>query len=140
MRASISLRRYDTPLSAHQTPVWPGIVCDKLTRSVRPLWSQLAKTASPHCSDDERRPLEAGDVGNIVQRFSIMRRRNGLLGLSIIAKTPVSHGVEPQDFERGQAPRISYSASTNLAAPTAKRFRRVPGMFGSLEVKVLYPT
>jgi hypothetical protein len=27
-----------------------------------------------------------------------------------------------------------------LAAATAKRFSRVPGMFGSLEVKVLYPT
>jgi hypothetical protein len=43
---------------------------------------------------------------------SIMRWRNGLLGLSIIAKTPVSHGVEPHDFETGQAPRITYSGPT----------------------------
>jgi hypothetical protein len=78
MSASISFWRDDTPLSAHQTPVWLGIVCDKLTRSVSLLWSLLAKTASPRRSDDERRPLEAGDVGNIVQRFSIMRRRRGL--------------------------------------------------------------
>jgi hypothetical protein len=50
---------------------------------------------------------------------SIMRWRNGLLGLSIIAKTPVSHGVEPHDFETGQPRRITYSNPTNLAAATA---------------------
>jgi hypothetical protein len=116
MSASISFWRDDTPLSAHQTPVWLGIVCDKLTRSVSLLWSLLAKTASPRRSDDERRPLEAGDVGNIVQRFSVMRWRNGLLGLSIIAKAPVSHGVEPHDLETGHAHRLSYSAFKNPAA------------------------
>jgi hypothetical protein len=47
---------------------------------------------------------------------SVMRWRNGLLGLSIIAKAPVSHGVEPHEFETGHARRLSYSALTNHAA------------------------
>ena len=36
---------------------------------------------------------------------SIMRCRSGLMGLSDIAKAPVSHGVEPHDLETG--PRTS---------------------------------
>src|SRR5271166_6579849 len=32
---------------------------------------------------------------------SIMRWRSGLMGLSDIAKAPVSHGVEPHDLETG---------------------------------------
>jgi hypothetical protein len=53
---------------------------------------------------------------------SIMRWRNGLLGLSIIAKAPVSHGVEPHDFEIGLAPRIRSCTITNLAA-SRRRYR-----------------
>src|SRR5208337_4256813 len=37
---------------------------------------------------------------------SIMRWRNGLMGLSDIAKAPVSHGVEPHDLETGSGLRL----------------------------------
>ena len=67
MSASLGFRRDNTPPSAHQTPVWLEILCDKSTRSVRSLGRQPAKTAPPHRSDHERRPLEAVDVSNIVQ-------------------------------------------------------------------------
>jgi hypothetical protein len=53
---------------------------------------------------------------------SIMRWRNGLLGLSIIAKAPVSHGVEPHYLETDLARRLSYSVFTNLAA-SRRRYR-----------------
>src|SRR5580700_9370291 len=36
---------------------------------------------------------------------SIMRWRSGLMGLSSIEKTPVSHGVEPHDLETGSSLR-----------------------------------
>src|SRR5271166_2608730 len=36
---------------------------------------------------------------------SIMRWRSGLMGLSDIAKAPVSHGVEPHDLETGSSLR-----------------------------------
>jgi hypothetical protein len=53
---------------------------------------------------------------------SIMRWRNGLLGLSIIAKAPVSHGVEPHDLETGQPRRIRSCTIMNLAA-SRRRYR-----------------
>src|SRR5271166_2344857 len=37
---------------------------------------------------------------------SIMRWRRGLMGLSDIAKAPVSHGVEPHDLETGPDLRV----------------------------------
>src|SRR5882757_7246804 len=47
---------------------------------------------------------------------SIMRWRSGLMGLSDIAKTPVSHGVEPHDFETGPGLRVPLSAHRPPAA------------------------
>jgi hypothetical protein len=50
---------------------------------------------------------------------SIMRWRNGLLGLSSIAKTPVSHGVEPHDLETGSGHLVAL-------LPSESRRRRSP--------------
>src|SRR5580704_5353040 len=56
---------------------------------------------------------------------SIMRWRNGLMGLSDIAKAPVSHGVEPHDLETGPRLRVppqSFSPSSR-PSPTLPRER-----------------
>src|SRR5271166_230396 len=60
-----------------------------------------------------RRPAEENRVvplGVLGKRravmSSIMRWRKGLTGLSGIAKSPVSHGVEPHDPETGPGPRV----------------------------------
>jgi hypothetical protein len=47
---------------------------------------------------------------------SIMRRRTGLTDLSVIAKAPVSRGVEPHDPERGRASALDLRL---LALPRA---------------------
>src|ERR1700749_1633496 len=55
---------------------------------------------------------------------SIMRWRNGLMGLSGITKAPVSHGVEPHDLETGlrlsRASSLLQTIQPSLAAPTAR--------------------
>src|SRR5260370_27214420 len=61
---------------------------------------------------------------------SIMRWRSGLMGLSDIAKTPVSHGVEPHDFETGPGLRVPLSAHRPPAAhsPLLPRERFSPNV------------
>src|SRR5271156_2009343 len=41
---------------------------------------------------------------------AVMRWRSGLMGLSSIAKAPVSHGVEPHDLETGPGLRLQPSS------------------------------
>jgi hypothetical protein len=66
------------------------------------------------------------------------------MGLSDIAKAPLSHGVEPHDLETSSSLRSRRQPFRTSCRPSPRlpreRFRCVPGMFGSLEVKVLYPT
>jgi len=56
---------------------------------------------------------------------SIMRWRNGLMGLSDIAKAPVSHGVDPHDLETGPGPRVRSGPSTSRV--TSRRPYRASG-------------
>ena len=66
------------------------------------------------------------------------------MGLSDMAKAPVSYGVEPHDLETGSrlhSRRQPFRTSRRpLPRLPRERLRCVPGMFGSLGVKVLYPT
>jgi hypothetical protein len=73
MPASIGFRRGATPLGAHQTPVFPNFICVKLTRLADRARLQSAGVTSVLHSRDERRPLEADALGNIVQRFTTHR-------------------------------------------------------------------
>src|SRR5271165_2510878 len=59
---------------------------------------------------------------------SIMRWRSGLMGLSDIAKAPVSHRVEPHDFETGPGPRVvlQISPSSSRTRPPLPRERFSP--------------
>src|SRR5271166_6508100 len=60
---------------------------------------------------------------------SIMRCRKGLMGLSDIAKPPVSHGVvEPHDPETGLSPRVvlQLSPSSSPDRPPLPRERFSP--------------
>src|SRR5580704_13796112 len=57
---------------------------------------------------------------------SIMRWRSGLMGLSDIAKAPVSHGVEPRDFETGPGLRVPLSA--HRPPPRTHRSYRASGL------------
>src|ERR1700753_3379139 len=57
---------------------------------------------------------------------SIMRWRNGLMGLSVIAKAPVSHGVEPHDLETGQT--FAFLFSPWRAPPAARHPYRASGL------------
>src|SRR5271168_4039960 len=53
---------------------------------------------------------------------SIMRWRNGLMGFSSIAKTPVSHGVEPHDLETVRTFAFVFS-SLKLPASPRRNYR-----------------
>src|SRR5208283_4147528 len=57
---------------------------------------------------------------------SIMRCRSGLMGLSDIAKAPVSHGVEPHDLETGLELRVRSYLSR--ASPVPRRPYRASGL------------
>ena len=118
MSASLGFRRDNTPPSAHQTPVWLEILCDKSTRSVRSLGRQPAKTAPPHRSDHERRPLEAVDVSNIVRVFSSMRRRSGVMASALIG-TLLSEVDDTSILRRRRTARHHYFLGAQ--APTARK-------------------
>src|SRR6202035_1330442 len=53
---------------------------------------------------------------------SIMRWRSGLMGFSSIAKTPVSHGVEPHDLETVRTFAFVFS-SLKLSASHRRNYR-----------------
>ncbi|MGO9431690.1 strawberry notch-like NTP hydrolase domain-containing protein, partial [Rhodoblastus sp.] len=92
---------------------------DRLVVENRASSTNLGETAA--FMDDKKRILVFSDAGGTGRSYhaelsarnqrlrvkrravmsSIMRWRNGLLGLSIIAKAPVSHGVEPHDHGTG---------------------------------------
>jgi len=54
MRASIGFGRDDTPLAAHQIPLFMDFICGKLTRSADLFLDQSARTAFAHRSCDEK--------------------------------------------------------------------------------------
>src|SRR5208337_582312 len=68
---------------------------------------------------------------------SIMRWRSGLMGLSDIAKAPVSHGVEPHDLETSPGLRVRLQSSTQPdggeGLAMRKGYRREAGSKGSAE-------
>src|SRR6516162_414354 len=67
---------------------------------------------------------------------SISRRRNGLMALSVIGAPVLGEVLGPSSQDRTPASRYS----TSCHQLPRERFRGVPGMFNSSEVKVLYPT
>src|ERR1700722_1751244 len=71
---------------------------------------------------------------------SIMRWRNGLMGLSVIAKAPVSHGVEPHDLETGpdlRVPLQPMACSPGRSPPPLPRERFSPRAHGGPRALIL---
>ena len=74
---------------------------------------------------------------------SIIRWRNGLMGFLDIESSCLAWGCEPHDLETGLGFLVCpYPHPLSARSPPLprERFSRVPGMFSSLEVEVLYPT
>ena len=72
---------------------------------------------------------------------SIMRRRSGLMALSVMGDAPVlSEGCEPLISRQDAPSRYRVGCVARRSALPRERFSRVLGMLSSLEVKVLYPT
>src|SRR6516165_7687588 len=70
---------------------------------------------------------------------SISRRRNGLMALSVIG-APVLSEVQGPSISRQDACFCYSPRPFPCHKLPRERFSRVPGMFNSSEVKVLYPT
>jgi hypothetical protein len=67
-------------------------------------WRSALQEEETAIADDPNNPEAYAATGYM---SSIMRWRNGLMGLSGIAKAPVSHGVEPHDLATGSDLRVS---------------------------------
>ena len=101
-------------------------------------WSQAAFAA---CAGSLWHPFllaqsKCANDGGVVVESSLRRSCSGLMGLSDIAKAPVSHGVEPHDFQRGPGLRVpAYREREDLTGERRSIVNKIDGILTTLGVK-----